>query len=158
MPSPPAHTAAACRCCLMRMLPAPLALPCSLSIPPPVSPTFAPPPSLAFVPISSEHQGGLSPSSFRMLFHRLCYLAACLPSLFLGILAAEELNPLKLLRKDLESLNCLFFRRNCTNHLADLASANRLFWKVSRFRGFGGSPAFFPRLAAFSTRNLSSQW
>ncbi|WKX97797.1 hypothetical protein Q1695_013461 [Nippostrongylus brasiliensis] len=39
-------------------------------------------------------------------------------------------HPLILLERDLENLNCLFFRRNCSNHLADLSEANRLFWKI----------------------------
>lgn len=51
--------------------------------------------------------------------------------LFVPSVQLEDLDPVKLLKKDIESLNCLFFRRNCTNHLADLSSANRLFWKVS---------------------------
>ncbi|KAK6046356.1 gamma interferon inducible lysosomal thiol reductase [Cooperia oncophora] len=39
-------------------------------------------------------------------------------------------HPLVLLERDLENLQCLFFRRNCSNHLADLSQANRFFWKI----------------------------
>ncbi|EYC38699.1 hypothetical protein Y032_0701g1651 [Ancylostoma ceylanicum] len=65
-----------------------------------------------------------------MLMHDLL-----LQLLLFGQLVHTELprtppHPLLLLERDLENLSCLFFRRNCTNHLADLSSADRLFWKV----------------------------
>ncbi|EYC38700.1 hypothetical protein Y032_0701g1651 [Ancylostoma ceylanicum] len=65
-----------------------------------------------------------------MLMHDLL-----LQLLLFGQLVHTELprtppHPLLLLERDLENLSCLFFRRNCTNHLADLSSADRLFWKI----------------------------
>lgn len=45
-------------------------------------------------------------------------------------------SPIRLLQKDVESLNCLFFRRNCTDHLVDLSAANRLFFRVGNEMSF----------------------